>query len=206
MSGAPQKLANFYVTTHAQRMLDVTSVTYIHCQRFSLFIPENTIVVVAFVPNYTGACHLCNMAGFKQFPEGTRHVHQLRVRYADTDRMDMVYHGTYAAYLEAARVEMLRDAGWVYAELEKAGVLLPVVQLNLTYKRPARYDQLLDVRTNVVAEPTTKLCLRCEVYHEEDLLVTGDVILVFVDAQSGRPCRPPEGLADKMHELGLIAS
>ena len=55
------------------------------------------------------------MAGFKQFPEGMRHVHQLRVRYADTDRMDMVYHGTYAAYLEAARVEMLRDAGWVYA-------------------------------------------------------------------------------------------
>ena len=58
----------------------------------------------------------------------------------------------------------------------------------------------------MVAEPTTKLCLRCEVYHEEDLLVTGDVILVFVDAQDGRPCRPPEGLADKMRELGLIAS
>ena len=47
------------------------------------------------------------MAGFKLFPEGMRHVHQLRVRYADTDRMDMVYHGTYAAYLEAARVEAL---------------------------------------------------------------------------------------------------
>ena len=74
----------------------------------------------------------------------TYHVHRLRVRYADTDRMDMVYHGTYAAYLEAARVEMLRDAGWVYAELEKDGILLPVVQLNLTYKKPARYDQLLE--------------------------------------------------------------
>lgn len=146
------------------------------------------------------------MAAFKQFPEGKRHVHHLRVRYADTDRMDMVYHGTYAAYLEAARVEMLRDAGWVYAELEKSGVLLPVVQLNLTYKKPARYDQWLDIRTHITAEPTTKLCLRCEVYHEENLLVTGDVILVFVDAQSGRPCRPPQGLAEKMHKLGLIAS
>ena len=150
--------------------------------------------------------HLCIMAGFQNFPEGVRHVHRLRVRYADTDRMDMVYHGTYAAYLEAARVEMLRDAGWVYAELEKTGVLLPVVQLNLSYKRPARYDQLLDIRTHVVAEPTTKLSLRCEVYHENDLLVTGDVVLVFVDAPSGRPCRPPEGLAEKMHELGLIAT
>ena len=58
----------------------------------------------------------------------------------------------------------------------------------------------------MLAEPTTKLCLRCEVYHDDDLLVTGDVTLVFVDAQSGRPCRPPEGLADMMHELGLIAS
>ena len=116
-------------------------------------------VMHGFLPHYTVTSHLCSMAGFKHFPEGMRHVHQLRVRYADTDRMDMVYHGTYAAYLEAARVEMLRDAGWVYAELEKAGVLLPVVQLNLTYKRPARYDQLLDVRTHVVAEPTTKVVL-----------------------------------------------
>ena len=107
-------------------------------------------VMHGYLPHYTVTSHLCSMAGFKHFPEGMRHVHQLRVRYADTDRMDMVYHGTYAAYLEAARVEMLRDAGWVYAELEKAGVLLPVVQLNLTYKRPARYDQLLDVRTHVV--------------------------------------------------------
>lgn len=148
---------------------------------------------------------LCTMAGIQNFHEGVRHVHQLRVRYADTDRMDMVYHGTYAAYLEAARVEMLRDAGWVYAELEKSGVLLPVVQLNLTYKKPARYDQVLDIRTHVVAVPTTKLSLRCEVYHQGDLLVIGDVVLVFVDAETGRPRRPPEGLADKMHELGLIA-
>ena len=62
------------------------------------------------------------MAGFQYFPEGVRHWHRLRVRYADTDRMDMVYHGTYAAYLEAARVEMMRDAGWVYAEAGKGRV------------------------------------------------------------------------------------
>ena len=99
--------------------------------------------------------------------------------------MDMVYHGTYAAYLEAARVEMLRDAGWVYAQLEKEGILLPVVQLNLTYKKPARYDQELDVFTTVTAEPTTKLCLRCEVTHRDELLVMGEVVLVFVDAKIG---------------------
>lgn len=132
------------------------------------------------------------------------HAHRLRVRYADTDRMDMVYHGTYAAYLEAARVEMLRDAGWVYAQLEKEGILLPVVQLNLTYKKPARYDQELDVFTTVTSEPTTKLRLRCEVTHHGELLVVGEVVLVFVDANSGRPCRPPQGLAEKLHDLGMV--
>lgn len=136
----------------------------------------------------------------------TYHVHRLRVRYADTDRMDMVYHGTYAAYLEAARVEMLRDAGWVYAELEKDGILLPVVQLNLTYKKPARYDQLLEVHTVVAEAPTSKLRLQCEVRFEQDVLLQGEVILVFVDAKSGRPCRPPVGFSERIAELGLISA
>ena len=134
----------------------------------------------------------------------TYHVHQLRVRYADTDRMDMVYHGTYAAYLEAARVEMLRDSGWVYAELEREGTLLPVVQLNLTFKKPARYDQMLEVYTMVAEPPTSKMRLLCEVRHEQELLVKGEVVLVFVDANDGRPCRPPAGLAERIAELGLI--
>lgn len=148
--------------------------------------------------------HLCLMKRFVKREGQVFHAHRLRVRYADTDRMDMVYHGTYAAYLEAARVEMLRDAGWVYAQLEKEGVLLPVVQLNLTYKKPARYDQELEVFTTVTAEPTTKLCLRCEVTHRGELLVVGEVVLVFVDANSGRPCRPPQGLAEKLHDLGMV--
>ena len=150
--------------------------------------------------------HLCTMESFVVRNGQTYHVHRLRVRYADTDRMDMVYHGTYAAYLEAARVEMLRDAGWVYAELEKDGILLPVVQLNLTYKKPARYDQLLEVHTVVAEAPTSKLRLQCEVRFEQDVLLQGEVILVFVDAKGGRPCRPPVGFAERIAELGLISA
>ena len=148
--------------------------------------------------------HLCSMKNFRSVDGQTRHVHALRVRYADTDRMDMVYHGTYAAYLEAARVEMLRDAGWVYAELEKQGTLLPVVQLNLTYKKPARYDQVLEVHSVVTHPLTTKLQLRCEVKHGEEVLVVAEVVLVFVDASSGRPCRPPEGMSERLVELGVL--
>jgi len=146
------------------------------------------------------------MSQFQKIEGQVKHIHTLRVRYADTDRMDMVYHGTYAAYLEAARVEMLRDAGWVYAELEKSGTLLPVVQLNLSYKKPARYDQLLEVHTHITAPLSSKLQLRCEVRHGEDVLVVGEVVLVFVDANTGRPCRPPSGMESRLDKLGLIAS
>ncbi|MDA0728356.1 MAG: thioesterase family protein [Bacteroidetes bacterium] len=134
------------------------------------------------------------------------HIHNLRVRYADTDRMDMVYHGTYAAYLEAARVEMLRDIGWVYAAMEKEGVLLPVVRLELNYLQPARYDQELQVHTIVEGQPTSKLVLRCEVKHNDQLLVQGRVVLVFVDAGTGKPRRPPAGLVDDMASHALIES
>jgi acyl-CoA thioester hydrolase len=92
----------------------------------------------------------------------------------------------------------------VYAELEKVGTLLPVVQLNLTYKRPARYDQLLEVHTVVAESPTSKMRLLCEVRHGQELLVKGEVVLVFVDAREGRPCRPPVGLVERIAELGLI--
>ena len=70
------------------------------------------------------------------FSGNSWHEHRVRVQYADTDRMDMVYHGTYARFFEAARVEMLRDLGVVYAKMEQEGVLLPVVQLNMSYRKP----------------------------------------------------------------------
>jgi acyl-CoA thioester hydrolase len=155
-----------------------------------------------FIP----ALHLAPMGHFQATESGKVHVHDLRVRYADTDRMDMVYHGTYAAYLEAARVEMLRDAGFVYAKMEQEGTLLPVVQLDLTYKQPARYDELLEVHTHITLPPTSKLELHCEVRRGEDLLVVGRVVLVFVDGNSGRPKRAPEKLAQAMSAMGLVWS
>ena len=144
------------------------------------------------------------MGHWKATDAGKVHVHEVRVRYADTDRMDMVYHGTYAAYLEAARVEMLRDAGFVYAQMEQEGTLLPVVQLELTYKQPARYDDLLEVHTHITQVPTSKLELHCEVRQGEALLVVGRVVLVFVDGVSGKPKRAPEELAQVMSEMGLV--
>ena len=150
------------------------------------------------------ALHLAAMGIFQATNAGQVHVHDLRVRYADTDRMDMVYHGTYAAYLEAARVEMLRDSGFVYAEMERDGTFLPVVQLELTYKKPARYDEVLEVHTHITQEPTSKLVLHCEVRRGKDVLVEGKVVLVFVDGSSGRPKRAPEHLVQTLTKIGLV--
>jgi len=129
-----------------------------------------------------------------------------RVRYSDTDRMDMVYHGSYVPMLEAARVDTLREIGWVYSEMEAKGILLPVIDLRVQYKMPARYDQILRIETHVVRPPTAKLEFRFHVFHEQNLLVEANVVLAFVNANSGLPQRAPSGLANALAENGLIHS
>jgi len=127
-----------------------------------------------------------------------------RVRYSDTDRMDMVYHGSYIPMLEAARVDTLRELGWVYAVMEKEGVLLPVIDLQLKYIKPARYDQILRIETHVVGPPTSRLVFRFRIMHEDDLLVEAEVRLAIVSSETGRARRAPEGLEASLRDHGLI--
>jgi acyl-CoA thioester hydrolase len=77
------------------------------------------------------------------------HEYQIRVRYAETDQMRFVYYGNYAQYFEVGRVEFLRSRGLSYKDLEAEGVMMPVVELNIKYKRPAKYDDLLTIRSQV---------------------------------------------------------
>ena len=127
-----------------------------------------------------------------------------RVRYADTDKMDMVYHGSYIPMLEAARVDTLRAIGWVYDEMEKEGVLLPVVDLQVKYFVPARYDQILRVETHVRETPTSRLKFAFSIFHENTLLVTAKVSLAFIDATSSRPTRAPKALVQSLYSHSLI--
>ena len=127
-----------------------------------------------------------------------------RVRYADTDKMDMVYHGSYIPMLEAARVDTLRAIGWVYDQMEKSGVLLPVVDLQVKYFVPARYDQILRIETHVLERPTSRLKFSFSIFHENNLLVTAQVCLAFVDASSSRPTRAPEALVQSLESHSLI--
>ena len=127
-----------------------------------------------------------------------------RVRYSDTDKMDMVYHGSYIPMLEAARVDALREIGWVYNEMEKSGLLLPVVDLSVKYFEPARYDQILRIESHVLERPTSRLKFSFSIFHEETLLVSSEVCLAFVDANSSRPTRAPEALIESLEKHSLI--
>ena len=143
-------------------------------------------------------------SGYREREGGKVFFIHHRVRYADTDKMDMVYHGSYIPMLEAGRVDTLREIGWVYEQMEKNGILLPVVDLKLKYLVPARYDQILRIESHVLERPTARLKFSFSIYHEETRLVQAEVCLAFVDDESGSPTRAPQGLIDSLEENGLI--
>ncbi len=118
---------------------------------------------------------------------------KLRVRYAETDQMGYVYYGNYAQYYEVSRVEALRQIGTSYKQLEDSGVMMPVVSMNIVYKRPALYDDILTVKTIIKELPTTKMKFINEVYNDKnELLNSAELILVFVKKENMRPCKCPE--------------
>ena len=124
---------------------------------------------------------------------------QLRVRYAETDRMGYVYYGHYATYFEVARVETLRSLGFTYKKLEDEGILLPVASFSIKYIRPAYYDDLLTIKTTISELPTARIRFTYETFNEKgDLINTAETTLVFVDKNTGRPTSPPDDLMEVM--------
>jgi len=126
---------------------------------------------------------------------------KLRVRYGETDQMSFVYYGVYAQYYEVGRVELLRSLGISYKEIEEMGYALPVVSLNINYKNPAYYDDKLTIRTTIKKLPSAKIIFDYKTYNEQgNLLNTGEVVLVFLDKKTGRPCFAPEVIMEKLKE------
>jgi acyl-CoA thioester hydrolase len=130
------------------------------------------------------------------------HEFKVRVRYAETDQMGVVYHGNYAQYFEMGRVEWLRNLGVSYKSMEEEGIMLPVVSLTMNYKKPARYDDLLTVRTIFKKQESVKIEFDYEILNEAgELLTTGNSVLVFVNMKTGRPTTPPEYINEKLKPL-----
>ncbi len=127
------------------------------------------------------------------------HDSKIRVRYAETDQMGYVYYGNYATYYEIGRTELIRKCGISYKQLEEAGIMLPVSSLSVKYKRAAKYDELLTIRTTIEKLPNVRIQFLYEVYNEENqLLNDGEVTLIFVDSKTRRPKRAPDFLLAKI--------
>jgi len=129
-------------------------------------------------------------------------VIEVRVRYAETDQMGVVYHSNYLNFLELGRVEWLRSLGYSYAELEKKGVLLPVVHADLNYRFPARYDELIRVETEVSSIGKSSIEFSSQLYNENNtLLLEGKVKLVCLNADTFKPISIPADLRNLMGEV-----
>lgn len=117
----------------------------------------------------------------------------LRVRYAETDQMGYVYYGNYAQYYEVGRVEAMRSLGFSYKEMEERGILMPVINLNVNYKKPALYDDEVKIVTMVKTLPNVRITFEYECYNQlNELLNTGSVTLVFIDKLKNKLTMPPD--------------
>lgn len=122
---------------------------------------------------------------------------KVRVRYAETDQMNVVYHGNYAQYFEVGRVESIRQLGLSYKDVEASGVIMPVIEWTAKFIRPAHYDDLLTVRTSIKKWPVDyRVEFHQEVFNEHGkLLTTGKVLLYFLTADTRETTAMPEQMA-----------
>lgn len=128
------------------------------------------------------------------------HEIEIRARYPECDPMGVVHHTVYPVWFEMGRTELLRSQGGNYRDLEAAGVFLAVVRLEVRYRRPARYDDLVRLRTELVSDGPVKIEHRYELRRGDELLVEGRTTLACLDRE-GRarpvpalvPATPPSG-------------
>lgn len=124
----------------------------------------------------------------------------IRIHYALTDQMGFVYHGHYAQFYEIGRSEAIRQLGYTYKDIEAMGVIMPVVDIHSRFLRPAKYDDLITVKTTLKELPQNhKVVFHAEIYNEADeLLNTGVVTLYFMEAATMKRCDMPEDLQQKL--------
>lgn len=128
------------------------------------------------------------------------HTTTIRVRYAETDQMDIVYYGNYAQYFEVGRTESIRELGFTYKKMEEMGMRMPVVQMDAEFLRPAHYDDLITVKTQLRHLPDKhEIAFHHEVYNEKKKLLTrGKVVLFFLDNKTGKRIHMPTDLKETL--------
>ena len=129
-----------------------------------------------------------------------------RIHYALTDQMGVVYHGNYAQFYEIGRTEALRSLGITYKDIEAMGVIMPVIDMQMRFLRPAKYDDLIRIKITVKEiPPQHKIIFHGEIFNEESkLLNAGAVTLYFMDAKTMKRFNMPEAIVEKMRAFYLL--
>lgn len=121
------------------------------------------------------------------------HETAIRVRYGETDQMGYCYYGNYAQYFEVGRVEALREIGMTYKKLEEQGVMLPVLNYEVSFKLPAKYDDLLRIKTQIKELSGSRLTFDYRVTNETNQIIAeASTTLVFVSKKTMKPMAPPD--------------
>jgi acyl-CoA thioester hydrolase len=118
----------------------------------------------------------------------------VRVRYGETDQMGVVHHVHYFNYFEVARIELLRECGFTYKEVESAGYFLVVTETTCKYLKPAYYDDLLQIQTWISLLSTVRLHFEYEIFREKELLIRGSTRLGCLSREHYKPTAIPEAL------------
>ena len=117
----------------------------------------------------------------------------LLVRYGETDQMGVVHHSNYLRYFEVARLEWLSALGVSYTSMEKEGLIMPVIDVKVTYKTPALFDDSLTIYVFLSELPRVKIIFSYEIKNQKDEIVcNGETTLAFLNAKTRKPVRCPE--------------
>jgi acyl-CoA thioester hydrolase len=116
------------------------------------------------------------------------------VRYGETDQMGVVYYGNYALYYEQGRAAAIKQLGYSYKQMEDDGIMMPVIEMQSKYLKPAKYDDTLTIKTIVKELPTRKMTFYSEVYKGETLINSGFVTLLFVNKENNKITSAPKQL------------
>lgn len=126
-------------------------------------------------------------------------IYRVRVRYSETDQMGYVYYGNYARYYEIGRTELMRSMGIHYKSMEERGIIMPVVFMEAKYLRPARYDDLIEIRTRIKKLTDKSIVFESLIYNGEDqLLNRGIVSLCFLDKQTQQRIPTPSFVINQL--------
>ena len=126
---------------------------------------------------------------------------KIKVRYCETDQMGLVHHGSYINYFEEARISWISNLGFSYSEMEKSGIILPVSKLNVSYLRPAYFDDDLVVNVELAELPTSRLIFNYTIKNKDEVIVTGTTVLAFLNKETKKPVRCPDYMLEKVTSL-----